>query len=190
MDLIISKADHVSRREAIAAMRLVSHSWNAAIREHPGILTNISVRDPADLTTLHKIMPDMRGLEMTLPVIKVDLHRLAHLTSMSYLKLTQRSISASDTEPECVDLSMLPTCLRKLHLDRMYAFPETLELLRCTDLIALHFSIHWNSSDDIWELLRCLPKLEVNAFRSSAYSAYEPVIHRDHFGELQRLYEF
>ena len=91
----------------------------------PGILTNIRVRDPADLTTLHKIMPDMRGLEMTLTVINVDLHRLAHLTSMSYLKLTQRSISVSDTEPECVDLSMLPTCLRKLYLDRMYAFPET-----------------------------------------------------------------
>lgn len=157
MDLVIQHLDGFGARSSIASMRLVSKAWLAAVIAYPGILSLISIEKQADLAELHKLMPNMVGLEMVSLQKELNLEPISALTHLTYL-----SLSGHDPFGELyADLSPLPKSLRKLQISMAHVPPDCFENLKFVELRSLSFEIRQNEEPEVWKLLQCLPKLEV-----------------------------
>ena len=111
-----------------------------------------------------KLRPRMVSLLVdseSLGTIKLDpVSSLTHLTS---LDLTGEAFEHfGDTCVESlVELGYLPSSLKELALDSVYADSGTFSRLHCPSLTNLLLSWEQNTDEEIAQLLRCLPSLKV-----------------------------
>ena len=155
MDEFISKLEYEGCEESVANMRLVSKAWNAAVRNYPGKLKDVQIREQRDIEDLCKAMPNMTGLEISSAEEHIKFGPLASLTG-----LTNLGIEAGEKELH-LDLSDLPISLRKLQLKAAYVSQNCHEALKCVSLESFTLAFGKDSNSEIWKLLG--PKLQVGS---------------------------
>ena len=162
MVLVISKLDAIGGSNTIVDLRMVSKSWNAAVKEYPMTKT-FHVTKVGDLRKLCKIIPNPRELTVTRQELKLNLRPLASLTSLTKVSIAGIEYAWSDGLRQLyARLSNLPSSLRMLQLTHVDLPPRCLRDLQCTDLRFLSLQMVPQGDFDAWKMLRQLPVLEVN----------------------------
>lgn len=157
MDEFISKLEDEGCEESVANMRLVSKAWNAAVRNYPGKLKDVQIREHCDIEDLCKAMPNMTGLEISSAEEHLDFGPLASLNG-----LTNLVIEAGEKELH-LDLSDLPSSIRKLQLKAAYVSQHCHKALKCVSPQSSTLAFGEDSNSEIWKLLGQVPKLQVGS---------------------------
>lgn len=109
-----------------------------------------------------------------LGTIKLDpVSSLTHLTSLNLSGEAFQDHEDAYIE-SCVELGYLPSSLKELRLDTVYADSGTFSQLHCPSLTQLSVSWEQNADSEIAELLRCLPSLKVCTYKSVLLRLYIP----------------
>ena len=149
--------------KTIASLRLVSKAWLAAVREHPTISKHIEVTKCGDLRKLCKIIPKLAQLTISSKERKINLRPLSSLTSLSRISIYgyDYGITLPLNEQLFANLSHLPSSLAELQLLSVEIRVSCLRSLQMTNLRMLTIQLDPCRIPPIWDLLQCLPNLEV-----------------------------
>lgn len=146
----------------VLAMRLVAKEWHAAFREYPTSYNFLA--GPDDLQKWLNFKSNMSSLQVHSQLdhtVKLNpLQTASSLTSLIIRGNIFHDSQKRSLQP-LVKLSKLPSSLRCLILNSVYADPAYFSKLACTALTNLTLHTQQNTEVEIVELLYHLPLLQV-----------------------------
>ena len=164
--LVLIKLQKAGGVKAAAVTRLVCKAWLEAFSDLPGEM-ELKVKEEADkpLKNLCKMMPSLSALAIRSTYQQLDFSPLGACLQLTKLMCGEEGeyYNSFEDRPTLSDLSMLPSSLKEIVISCMRLTPEALndvKFVGLTKLTCFNTSKQWQ---EVWNLLGCLPALEVRS---------------------------
>lgn len=158
----MAKLEDLTCIEDVQDLCLVTKSWRAAFVEYSAEYRYHIMHN--QLQGLLALQPKLTGLTISSSKqhsLKLKpLMTAPNLTSLTLYGSTYTNNSNESLEPR-VKLSQLPSALKELVLNSVYADPDHFQNIQCTGISSLVFQGRQNKLEEVLGLLQQLPKLQV-----------------------------
>ena len=147
--------------ESLAALRLVSKSWCAAVEQSPRRVMCCNANQANSLQALCAIFPNMVHLRIDSACATTNLDVLATLRCLRSITLSPNWENLA-SQPS-FKVSSLPAALRDMRSDGVRISPEQLDKANLPHPTRLHFE--WEQTEEAtstWTLCSRLPHMKVN----------------------------